>query len=161
MSRVNPSGSYVRTNASGTENLCGADSILVFSCILCQGCMCLHTFVYFPHALCSTNPSPPKHLTVGLWSRSHLMYLQLILSHNRCHCNQSCHSTQGQPRLLPDISVTPRCRLLPLLSAPSSLDFINEFQLRLLSGRLTRPSYTTFVFYILLNNIALLCSPPH
>lgn len=40
-------------------------------------------------------PFPPRHLTVGLWLRSHLMYLQLILSHNRCHCNQSCHSTQG------------------------------------------------------------------
>lgn len=54
------------------------------------------------------------------------MYLQLILSHNRCHCNQSCHSTQGSFQLLPGISVTPLYPLLPLLSAlvPSLLDFI-------------------------------------
>lgn len=55
--------------------------------------MYVHMCVFYM-IVCCTNP-PSKLLTAGLWSRSHLMYLQLILSHYRCHCNQSCHSTQG------------------------------------------------------------------
>lgn len=139
--------------------------------------LCFHTFydkdvyVYthfcgFLHTLCSTNPSPPRHLTVGLWLRSHLMYLQLIPSHNQCHCNQSCHSTQGS--------------LSSFLTSQSHLTVVSflSYLLSSLLAWLYKWIPTSFTFwqtdktppppppqlllsYILLNNVALLCNPPH
>lgn len=72
---------------------------------------------------------PPKHLAARPWSRSHLMYLQLILSHNRCHCNQSCQSTQGglSSFLTSQSHLYILSSLSYLLSSPSLLDFLKAF----------------------------------